>query len=102
MKWNFSNYIQLHYVQLFLSIFIGFGLAMVFRRTCNDSSCIFYKAPSPDIIRSKIFKHGDKCYRYTPQLQQCNQTLQYSNEEVDIQPNVSSHKHTRQLVLTKV
>jgi len=51
--------------QVFISILLGLGLAMIFRKVCKDKNCIQFKGPILSEIEGKIYKHGDKCYRYT-------------------------------------
>ena len=48
----------------FMSILLGVGLATFFREVCEDKNCIRFKGPILSDIDGRIYKHGDKCYRY--------------------------------------
>jgi len=54
-----------------ISIVLGFGLATLFRKVCKDRNCMIFKAPNIRHIQNKIFKHGEKCYKYNPNPRTC-------------------------------
>ena len=54
-----------------MSIILGLGLATLFRKVCKDRNCMIFKAPNIRHIQNKIFKHGEKCYKYNPNPQTC-------------------------------
>ena len=58
--------------KIIMSILLGFGLASLFRTVCKDRDCIIFHAPPLDKIQDKIYKNGDKCYKYTPVATKCN------------------------------
>lgn len=51
----------------FMSILLGVGLATFFREVCEEKSCIRFKGPILSDIDGRVYKHGDKCYRYDTQ-----------------------------------
>lgn len=53
-----------------LSLVWGIGLAILFKRSCDNRSCIVYKAPSSEEMK-KTFKFENKCYVYTPEQVSC-------------------------------
>ena len=55
-----------------ISIVLGFGLATLFRKVCKDRNCMIFKAPNIKHIQNKIFKHGEKCYKYNSTPQKCD------------------------------
>lgn len=55
-----------------MSVILGFGLATLFRTVCKGKNCIVFKAPPMDEIQDKIYKHQDKCYRYTAVTTKCD------------------------------
>ena len=55
-----------------ISILLGIGLSTIFRNVCNDRKCIVFKAVSPENVKDKIFKLGDKCYSYVHEQVQCS------------------------------
>lgn len=57
-----------------VSILLGIGLSTLFRNACNDRKCIVFKAVSPEEVRNKIFKVGEKCYKYNSEQIDCNNT----------------------------
>ena len=58
--------------KIIMSILLGFGLASLFRSVCKDKDCIIFHAPPLDKFKDKIYKNGDKCYKYTPVATKCN------------------------------
>ena len=65
------NYLKDKHVQIFISIIWGFGLAMIFKRSCNGRQCIVIKGPKPEDMHNKIFKHDNKCYKYSAETTAC-------------------------------
>ena len=55
-----------------MSIILGFGLATLFRTVCKGKNCMIFKAPPMDEIEDKIYKHQDKCYKFTPVTTKCD------------------------------
>lgn len=55
-----------------MSALLGFGLATFFRTVCEGKNCIVFKAPPMDEIEDKIYKHQDKCYKFSPVTTKCN------------------------------
>ena len=61
--------------KIILSIIIGLGLASLFRRTCDDSNCVIYRALNyEDDVKDKTFRHDDKCYQYKIQPISCSKS----------------------------
>lgn len=60
--------------QMLISFTIGFGLATLFRKVCNDKDCIVFNGPVISEINEKVFQYGDTCYSYTPKQVQCSAT----------------------------
>jgi hypothetical protein len=58
--------------KIIMSILLGFGLSSLFRTVCKDKDCIIFHAPPLDKFQDKIYKNGDKCYKYTPVATKCN------------------------------
>jgi hypothetical protein len=55
-----------------MSAILGFGLASLFRTVCKDKNCILFYAPPLDEIDDKIYKHDNKCYKYTTKSVRCD------------------------------
>jgi hypothetical protein len=50
--------------RIFISILLGLGLATFFREVCEEKNCLRFRGPILSEVDGKIYKHGDKCYRY--------------------------------------
>jgi hypothetical protein len=61
-----------HAGKILISMVWGFGLAALFRRACTGRSCIVYHGPHPSKVKGKVFKHDEKCYKYTPKRSNCD------------------------------
>jgi len=53
--------------RIFISILLGLGLATLFRRACKEKNCIRFAGPVISEVDGKIYKHGEKCYKYESQ-----------------------------------
>ena len=49
--------------RIIISIVLGLGLATLFKKACNNRNCIVFKSPPLDELRTKIYKHNNKCYK---------------------------------------
>jgi len=58
--------------KIILSIILGFGIATLFRKVCNNRNCIIYKSPPVKEIESNIYKYNNKCYKYKSKESECN------------------------------
>ena len=50
--------------KVFISILLGLGLATIFHSTCKEKDCIKFAGPVIREVDGKIYKHGEKCYKY--------------------------------------
>lgn len=57
-----------------ISILLGIGLATLFRKVCTDKNCIVFNGPVISEFEDKIYKHGEKCYKYKAQPDKCDST----------------------------
>jgi hypothetical protein len=57
-----------------MSFLLGLGLASLFRTVCKDKMCLAFHAPPLEDIKDKIYKFGDKCYKYTPTPTKCDKS----------------------------
>ncbi len=58
--------------KILISIIWGLGIACLFRKVCNDRSCIVYKAPNPDYVKNNIWKFNNKCYKFDTNTVKCS------------------------------
>jgi len=61
---NIKRLLNTPFGKIIISILLGFGLATMFRKACNDKNCIIFKGPVITEINDKIYKYGEKCYTY--------------------------------------
>ena len=47
-----------------ISILLGLGLATLFRKVCNDRSCLVFHAPHINKIKGQVFDFDGKCYTF--------------------------------------
>ena len=50
--------------KIFISIFLGLGLATLFRKVCNDKNCLVFHGPVISEIDGKTYQFGESCYKY--------------------------------------
>ena len=53
--------------RIFISILLGLGLATMFKTVCEEKNCIRFVGPVISEVDGKIYKHGEKCYKYESQ-----------------------------------
>jgi hypothetical protein len=76
---NLQRLLHTELGQCFISILLGLGLATLFRRACTDKSCLQFNGPILDETEGKIFKHDEKCYKYTTTSSKCDNTKRIIN-----------------------
>jgi len=59
-----------------ISVILGLGLATMFREVCKDKTCMVFKAVGEKEIKDKIYKHDNKCYKYSLKSSSCNKNKQ--------------------------
>ena len=57
-----------------ISIILGFGLASLFRKACQDRTCMKFEAPSSADIEKYVYHYDDptKCFKYNPHIAKCD------------------------------
>jgi len=71
---HFGKFVHTSTGKTIMSILLGFGLASLFRKICKDKQCIIFNAPPLDDFKDKIYKNGDKCFKYNPIATKCNKS----------------------------
>lgn len=79
---NFDRLLYSETGQILLSIVLGLGLATLFRRACTEKDCIDFQGPVIGEFQDKIYKHGEKCYKYTVNPTACDITKRIVNISV--------------------
>jgi hypothetical protein len=60
----------------FVSIILALGITSLFRRACEDRTCIRFSAPEPEKIDGKTYEYDGKCYQYRAVAKPCDPTHQ--------------------------
>jgi len=68
---NFKRLLNTPLGKIIISILLGLGLATLFRKVCKDKNCIVFSGPVITDFSGKIYKHGEKCYKYTTVSDTC-------------------------------
>jgi hypothetical protein len=68
---NFKRLLDTEIGKTFISILLGLGLATLFRKACNDHSCILFRGPILDEIEDKTFDYDNDCFQYTAKTVTC-------------------------------
>lgn len=71
---HLAKFLHTHNGRYIMSVILGFGLATIFRTVCTGKNCIIFKAPPLDEIQDKVYKHQNKCYKFTPATTKCDKT----------------------------
>jgi len=71
---NFKRLLYTDLGRIFIAIILGLGLATLFRKVCTDKSCILFNGPIISDLEGKIYKHGEKCYKYSTRTDKCDTT----------------------------
>ena len=50
--------------KIIVSILWGLGIACLFRKMCNDQTCLVYTIPKKKEMISNVFLHHNKCFKY--------------------------------------
>jgi len=54
-----------------ISFILGIGLASLFRKSCENRSCIVFRGPSISELKKQNYKYGDKCFQFKEQSIKC-------------------------------
>jgi len=60
--------------RIFISAILGIGLASLFNKVCKDKNCLVFNGPILTEFDGKIYKHGEKCYKYSLNPAKCDKT----------------------------
>ena len=74
MNLHLGRFIHSENGKKMMSILLGFGLASLFRAICKDKDCLIFHAPPLEEIKDKIYKHENKCYKYTTKSTTCDKS----------------------------
>ena len=60
---NIRRLLHTDFGQTIISILLGFGLAGLFRKVCNDRDCIIFNGPDINDIKGQVFSHNSRSIR---------------------------------------
>ena len=70
---NFNRLLNTDLGKIFISFIIGFGIATIFRNMCSGENCLVFNGPIfSEISNDKVYKYGNKCYKYNLVPDKCN------------------------------
>jgi len=70
----FGKFVHTETGKLVMSILLGFGLASLFRSVCKGKDCIVFHAPPLEKIQDKVYKSGDKCFKFQAIASKCDKS----------------------------
>jgi hypothetical protein len=76
---NINRILYGTYSKYVFSIILGFGLATLFRKVCNDSNCLRFIGPNMEQINDKIYEFNKTCYKFKPKAVSCNKQKKQVN-----------------------
>jgi len=65
--------------EVIISILLGLGLATLFRKVCNNRNCLKFEGAPLNKITDQIFKFDNKCYKFTSDIQKCDNSKKIVN-----------------------
>ena len=71
---NFNRLLNTELGRFFISVLLGLGLATLFRKVCTDKNCIKFNGQIIADFDGKIYKYGEKCYKYSTSATKCDST----------------------------
>ena len=54
--------------KVLISVILGLGISALFRKVCNDRSCLVFHAPHINKIKGQVFDFDGKCYVFDGRL----------------------------------
>ena len=71
---NIHRLLYSPYSSIIISIILGFGLATLFRKSCESRECHIFKGPPIPKIEDKIYSRDNKCFTYKYKNGSCNKS----------------------------
>jgi hypothetical protein len=51
---------------ILFSLLVGFGIAALFKKACNDNKCLIIQSPDISDLNTYYYRTNNVCYKYTP------------------------------------
>jgi hypothetical protein len=71
---NIRRLLYGEYSKYLISIILGFGLATLFRFSCENRKCIRFVGPPMNIVNEKVFKYDDGCIKLKHKAVKCDKS----------------------------
>lgn len=87
MKVYFEKFFKTETGRYIISLILGLGLASFFRYACKEKDCYDFIGPPVTEIKDKVYKNGNKCYKYIPRATKCSSSkkiLNFSNSAANV------------------
>jgi len=68
----FDDIVTSTHSNIIISVIWGLGLATLFRKACHGRNCIIIKTAEPAEIKGNVYKFNSKCYKFDPEITNCN------------------------------
>lgn len=75
MHLNFKRLMETDTGRIVISVILGLGLATLFRKICTDGNCIDFHGTVVGDFDEKVYRHDNKCYKYTADAAKCNEEV---------------------------
>lgn len=69
---NIHRLLYGEYSKYIISIILGFGLATLFRFSCESAECLRFVGPPTSILKNKVFKYDDGCIKLKHRAVKCD------------------------------
>lgn len=79
MKVHFEKLLKTETGRYIISLLLGLGLASFFRYVCKEKDCLNFIGPHVTEVKDKVYKNGDKCYKYIPRATECSSSKKIIN-----------------------
>ena len=60
------------YGKFIIAILLVLGLATLFRKACNERSCLKFRGPPLNKVKNQIFEYNDECYVFEEKAETCS------------------------------
>jgi len=71
---NVKRLLDTNIGHFFISAILGLGLASLFNKVCKDKNCLIFNGPILTEFEGKVYKYGEKCYKYSLNPTKCDKT----------------------------
>ena len=67
------------YSKIIISIILGLGLAIFFRKACNGKNCYNFLAPNMKTVKNNIYEYDGKYFKFEPHAKKCDNSKKILN-----------------------